>query len=129
MSESTEQASVVSWFKLVYPMYSKCIIAIPNGSALSGNKVQRAIQMKRLKREGLKVGTSDLFIAVPRLKGIETLSGLWVEMKDRGKTLCSVSDVQMEHIELMRLMGYRAEWCAGDEDAKVVISRYMHITG
>ena len=121
MSEHTQQKMVVKWFKMQYPEYRDCIIAIPNGSHLAGKGSQRYAQVNKLKAEGMKLGTSDLFIAVP-LKG---KAGLWVEMKDEGKTLCTVSDTQLDHIKLMISVGYSAHWAAGFDKAKAIIEDYM----
>ena len=121
MSEHTQQKMVVKWFKMQYPEYRDCIIAIPNGSHLAGKPSQRYVQAAKLKAEGMKPGTSDLFIAVP-LKG---KAGLWVEMKDEGKTLCTVSGTQLDHIKLMISVGYSACWAAGFDKAKAIIEDYM----
>ena len=121
MSEHTEQKALVSWFKLQYPYYKDCIIAIPNGSQLSGNIGQRSAQVNKLKSEGMKSGASDLFIAVP----VRGKHGLWLEMKDKGVTYYKVSKLQREHLALMINMGYAAEWAAGFDKAKVVIEDYM----
>ncbi len=66
MSEHQEQVDVVKWFKTQFPKWSECIIAIPNGSVLSGSIGQRCGQVNKLKKEGMKKGCSDLFIAVPK---------------------------------------------------------------
>ena len=121
MSEYDHQCAVVSWFKRQYPEYRECIFAIPNGSFLSGDKVKRGKQMNRLKKEGLKVGVSDLFIAVP-LRGFH---GMFIEMKDEGKTACSVSESQKRHISVMKAMKYKAGWCAGFDSAREFINDYM----
>lgn len=122
MSEHDQQVTVVKWFKLQYPTHSGCIIGIPNGSIVSrGGKGSMFGKISKMKREGLKPGTSDLFIAVPR----NGKAGLWVEMKDVKKTLCSVSDEQMAHIDLMNEMGYEAIWCAGADVAIAAIKVYM----
>lgn len=121
MSEHDEQCAVVKWFKLQYPAHRRRIIAIPNGAVLSGNKLQRAKQMNYLKAEGLKVGTSDLFVAVTTDK----YSGLWLEMKDRKKTKCTVSKDQQTHMVDMIEAGYAAAWAAGFDKAKEVIEEYM----
>lgn len=63
--ESSVQEAFVSWFRLQWP--TVLVYAIPNGAALGGNAKQRAIQMQRLKREGLVVGHPDLSIPAWRM--------------------------------------------------------------
>ena len=121
MSEHHEQIAVVAWFKIQYPAFAECIIAIPNGAHLAGNAVQRARKMHRMKLEGFKPGASDLFIAVPR----GTYHGLWIEMKGQGKTFSSVSQNQRDHLSKMSEMNYSAHWCAGADDAIKEIKQYM----
>ena len=77
--------------------------------------------MAYLKKEGFKKGASDLFIAVPK----RDKHGLWLEMKDGGKTLCSVTQEQREHIDLMLEMGYAACWAAGFDAAQAIVRAYM----
>ena len=120
MSEHDQQAALVQWFKLKYPKYADCIIAIPNGSWLNGKG--RFALMNKLKKEGLKPGASDLFIAVP--KGDK--HGMWLEVKDYGKTLCSVSKEQQEHLDLMIEMGYEGVWGSGFDILKSAVETYMH---
>ena len=122
MSEHTEQVAVVSWFKGRWPHFADCIIGIPNGAHIAGSVGQRAAKVNKLKAEGMKPGTSDLFIAVP----MGNRCGLWVEMKNVNKTLCSVSQDQRDHLDLMRKVGYEAIWCSGFEVAKAAIEVYMN---
>jgi hypothetical protein len=121
MSEYNQTTATVEWWGWQYPAYINCLIGIPNGANLAGTPLQRAKQMIRLKKEGLKPGASDLFLALPR----GGYHGLWIEMKDTGKGEKDVSVDQMRHIELMRTVGYKAEWCAGTDNAQAVISTYM----
>ncbi len=105
-----------------YQDYQECIVAIPNGAHLAGKTpTDRAKQMAKMKREGLKPGASDLFIAVP----VGDLSGLWLEMKKTGETYSSVKTNQREHLALMKQMGYGAEWAAGIDQAINIIKKYM----
>jgi hypothetical protein len=119
MSEHHHQVAVVEWFKLQYPEYKDCIMAIPNGQMLGGRN--KFALMNKLKKEGFKNGVSDLLIAVPK----NGKCGLWVEMKDEGKTRCSVSDDQQDHLDLMIKMGYEGIWAAGSEIAIAAIKVYM----
>ena len=120
--ESKEQSAVVRWFKMQYPKYQECIVAIPNGAHLAGKTVDdRKRQMAKMKREGLKPGASDLFIAVP----VGDLSGLWLEMKKTGETYSSVKTNQREHLAQMIKVGYAADWAAGIDQAINIIKKYM----
>ncbi|MCK5607485.1 VRR-NUC domain-containing protein [Candidatus Pacearchaeota archaeon] len=117
MSESTEQQLTVSWCRLQYPKYR--IIAIPNGAMIGGRN--KYVLIKKYKAEGMTNGVSDLLLCVAR-KGYY---GLWIEMKDKGKTACSVSEDQEEWFNDMREAGYKAEWAAGFEQAKKIIEEYL----
>lgn len=120
--ESREQCAVVSWFKRQYPLYQECIVAIPNGTHLHGETAkERGRQMAYLKREGLKPGASDLFIAVPT----HGKYGLWLEMKAKKITYCKVTQEQRDHLAMMQSVGYSAEWAAGFEQAVEIIKKYM----
>ena len=119
MSESTEQQATVSWCRLQYPKHR--IIAIPNGQwvALKGYRKFKLIE--KYKAEGLTNGVSDLLLCVAR-KGYH---GLWIEMKDKGKTASSLSPEQIYWQSDMRDAGYKAECCFGFEQAKKIIEEYL----
>lgn len=122
MSEHDEQSTVVAWFKRQYPQYSLCIMANVNGAILCDlPEKKRFMRMAYLKKEGFKKGVSDLQITVPR----GGKHGLWVEMKDRGKTPSSVSKEQSDHLDLMIRMGYEGIWAAGADIAIAAIKVYM----
>jgi hypothetical protein len=122
MSESNHQAALVQWWGLQYPHLKNCLISYPSG-AIIGGKNKFAL-IAKLKNEGWRTGVSDLFLAVPR----GGKHGLWIEMKDIKKTLCSVSQEQRDHIDLMHSQGYEAIWCAGFEVAKAAIETYMNLS-
>ncbi|HDY87297.1 MAG TPA: hypothetical protein ENH82_04170 [bacterium] len=119
MTESIQQIQLISWWKLQYP--GKIIFSIPNGSWLYGDRVTRAKIMRKMKAEGLLKGVSDLFIPIPK----DEYSGLFIEMKNICKTSCSVSGDQVWFLDQMRVAGYRAEWCAGFDKAREIITEYM----
>ena len=121
LSEHTEQVKVVDWFTRQHKKYYECLWSIPNGAQLAGNPKQRAKQMNYLKAEGFKPGVSDLFLMVSR----QGYHGLFIEMKDKGKTKCSVKPNQWEHIHAAREQGYYATWCAGADKAIDIIDHYM----
>ena len=119
MSEHDEQAAVIKWFSLKYPDYEKCLIAYPSGAIIGGRNKWGLIA--KLKKEGWRKGVPDLFLAVPA----GGFNGLWIEMKDAGKTRSSVSAEQLEHLDLMAKMGYFAIWCAGATAAIETIDNYL----
>ena len=117
MSESTEQQAVISWFKLAYPKYR--LISIPNGQMIGGRN--RFALINKYKSEGLTPGVSDLFLCTPK----NGYSGLWLEMKDKGKSVKNLSKDQAMWLDDMRKQGYMAEWAAGFDEAKEIIKKYL----
>ena len=117
MTESKQQQLLIAWFKLQFP--GKIIFAIPNGAALGGRN--NLLLGKIRKREGLLKVVSDLFI--PIQKG--NYAGCFIEMKNIGATRCKVSEDQRWFLDEMNIAGYKAEWCAGFDAAKEVITEYM----
>ena len=114
MTESAEQKAVVQYFRAKWPKMK--IHSIPNGQNIPSHQGR-----KKAKGEGLLAGVSDLFIPVP--KGGK--HGLYIEMKAKGKTKCSVSPEQKAFIEYAHWQGYAAEWCAGADAAIKIINDYM----
>ncbi|HHT9145516.1 MAG TPA: hypothetical protein ACFYD4_07540 [Candidatus Wunengus sp. YC61] len=119
MSEHNEQACLISWFRLKYPQYR--LIAIPNGQWIAGTGGRKYALINKYKNEGLTPGVSDLLLCVAR-KGYH---GLWLEMKDKGKTVSSLSDEQLHWAHDMQLAGYLAKWSAGFDQAKEIIEGYL----
>jgi len=117
MSESDEQIAVVQWFRLQYPKYR--LIAVPNGQMVGGRN--KFALIAKYKKEGMTPGVSDLFLCVPK----NGYSGLWIEMKARGKTASTLSLDQRIWLADMEKQGYRAEWAAGFEQAKKIIEEYL----
>jgi hypothetical protein len=73
--EDNLQKSVCEHLDIALPI-SAWYCAVPNGSVLAGDKVQRARQMNKLKSTGLKVGAPDLVICWSgRFIGIELKAG------------------------------------------------------
>jgi len=120
--EHLEQKVLIDWWSKQHPKLYNCLFAIPNGAALAGGPAQRAMQMNKLKAEGLLPGVSDLFLMISSGE----YNGIFIEMKDKGKTRCSVSNVQWEHILLAREHGFAATWCAGSKEAIQVITDYLN---
>jgi len=123
MSESAHQKAVVQFFRMQWP--NEVIFAVPNGSWLAGDSVQRAKQMKRMKAEGLEPGILDLVVPVPALHW----HGLFIEMKDLGKTASSLSKNQKKMMYYLSEQGYRVEWSAGSDKAISILKEYMDYAG
>lgn len=120
--EDAEQAAVFDW--AAYHQELWWMHAIPNGAFLAGDSTARAIQMKRLKRQGLKTGVSDIFLPLPR----GGYHGLYIEMKrrkDQGSS--SVSDEQVQFQKAMIEAGYDCRICYGADEAIGAIKEYAGI--
>lgn len=78
-----------------------------NGIPLPGTPKQRAQIINAMKKRGMKVGESDLFIAIP----LSGLHGLFIEVKFEKRS--PVAQEQKDFRDLMRAAGYGAEIAVG----------------
>ena len=88
-SESEEQQAVIRWWLVAcdsFKLTERVLMASPGQAA----RTQR--NGRRMKAEGYRAGTPDLFLAVPR-KG---MGGLFIEMKKRDGSVADLSDSQKE---------------------------------
>jgi uncharacterized protein YjiS (DUF1127 family) len=92
------------------------LIHIPNGGS------RHPIEAKNLKRQGVKSGVSDYFLAYP----VTPWHGLWIEMKRARKSLSRVSEHQDEWLCRMRLAGYQAVVAYGAQQAIDFVSGYLN---
>lgn len=117
-TESDIAIDLVAWWEGHNPAHRTALIHIPNGAVLGGGLVLRARRGARLKKEGLRPGASDYFLALPR----GGFAGLFLELKAIGKK--PTAD-QLKFLAERAADGYCAQWAAGLDDAKKVIETYM----
>ncbi len=129
--ESRSQKAVIKWWSAACKDYGipECLLfAIPNGAVLGHGKeewqkTQRAIRGKNLKLEGLRPGTFDLFLSVPRLSDNTTLShGLYLEMKT---STGLISSAQLEFSDAVEALGYYCHVCRSSQEAIERIKEYL----
>ena len=113
--EAEEQIAIMTWAEYNIGRYPdlKYLYHCPNGGH------RNSIEAANLKRQGVKSGVPDLFLASPHAG----FCGLYIELKS-DKT-CKVSDNQKEWIEGLKEQGYMAGVCYGAEHAIKVIERYL----
>lgn len=124
MSETKEQQALIEYAMHV-PELRDTIFAVPNGAHLAGDGKQKAIQIARLKREGLRPGVFDLVVPVPILRRpleIGEAAGLFLEMKTRSG---SVSKDQQSWGEIVRAVGYEAEIAFGLDHGIRILDSYV----
>lgn len=80
-SEHLEQVRFIQWCKLNENRYKELglIFAIPNGGTRGGTKLQKIINGRRLKEEGVRPGIPDLCLPIAR-KGF---NAFYIEMKTK----------------------------------------------
>lgn len=113
-SEAQEAYALKQWAD-THPICRKHLIHIPNG----GSRNPR--EALNLKRQGVKPGVSDYFLAYP----IGGYHGLWLELKRRPLILSRVSAEQKDWLALMNSAGYSAEVAWGWENARMIIKSYL----
>lgn len=117
-SEHDEQSALISWAdwqcQRKYRELSTHLFAVPNGARTSMSVA------KRLKREGMRSGVPDLFLAVAR----GGYHGLFLEMKSRKGV---VSKEQKTWIGRLAAAGYFVVVCRGFEEARAQLIKYMEM--
>lgn len=115
-TESAEAKALVKWWTLaarVYGIPENALLHVPNEGKRS------PVMGKKLKDEGLRPGTPDYFLAVPR----SPYSGLWIELKRRrGAT---PSDNQREMLAMLESQSYAVNISYGAEQAIHAIQEYL----
>ena len=122
--EKDIQISLMAWMSMVKyegQAVGNLAFAIPNGANLAGDGRARAMQMASMKRQGLKPGVPDLFVAIAR----GAYHGLFIELKRDAKS--AVSDDQIKWQKRLRLAGFKAEICRGFDEAQACVKRYLNI--
>lgn len=130
---ASESQSQVAFFDWVRPYLrtrgiapSLCY-AVPNGAHLAGDARMRAIQMARLKREGLTAGVLDINLDVPKIARLnaETVTlfhGLRIEMKAASN---KPTPEQAAHILALRQAGYNVVICYSADAAILAVKAYL----
>lgn len=116
-SERQAQITVVQYLRTKYP--DVLFWATPNGGS------RNAIEAANLKKEGVRAGVPDLFIAYAQrsLTSDKHFScGLFIEMKSaKGK----LSDSQIDIMNKLSAEGYQCEVCYSVDEAIKVIDEYL----
>ena len=110
--EWQEQAALFDWIRY-HPHIEPYAIHIAN------ERKSTPKQGAFLKRQGVKPGVADIFIAIPT----EAYSGLWIELKAKGGR---PSRRQIEFLFNMSEVGYATAVCFGAEEAISVIQDYLN---
>lgn len=113
--ESLAQQAVIKWWDYSHKSFGLpkwALFAIPNGSAR--NEFTGVV----LKREGVRAGIPDLFLAVPR----GNRSGMFIEMKT---AVGKLSEEQAAIIPVLETLGYSTVICRGSSEAIKFIQAYL----
>lgn len=129
-SESAEQAAFFDFarpYLATKGIAQSLLYAVPNGSHLAGDAKQRAIQMARLKREGLTAGVCDINLDWPKHSEWQTSTatifhGLRIEMKRRPN---KVEPAQAAHILALRQAGFNVIVAWNADEAIRAIKAYL----
>jgi hypothetical protein len=123
-SEHDETAIVVSWAAemVAWKKFPELagLYGIPNGTLLAGDYRHRAIQMARLKAEGLRPGVPDLCLPIAR-RGFQAL---YIEQKSTRKGAVA-SDEQIEWRRWLNTHGNHAAICIGAKQSIELLLWYV----
>lgn len=117
-SEHQIQSAVIEWWDWyckAYGLEPRALFAIPNGTHKS-----IAARMA-FKREGLRAGVPDLFLAAPT-KTWPSKAGLFIEMKASGRT---TTEEQKSMLKMLQKNGYHTAVAHSAEAAIAIIKDYL----
>jgi len=117
-NEANEQAAFFQYAEHIKEL--KWMHSSLNGAFLAGDKKQRAIQMNKLKTQGMKKGVLDIFL--PKLKGV--YGGMYIEMKF-GKN--KMTDEQKEFAADLSAEGYCMFTCYNAGEAIEAVKIYLKL--
>lgn len=117
MAEDGEQAALFEVFELHYGRWPELKLAyhVPNGG------LRNPIVAAKLSGQGVKAGVSDIVLPVAR----RGFFGLYLEMKDRDKTISSLRQDQADFLRGVGMQGYLPQWAAGAEEAWRIVRWYL----
>ena len=113
--EHREQCALMQWWALecrCYGVDERLLYAIPNGGLRS------QITGAKMKREGVRAGVPDLFLAVAQ----GDYHGMFIEMKT---STGRVQPSQKTMMELLQSQGFHCVVCRGWDDARRNIIKYL----
>lgn len=113
MNEHLLQTACFQYFRMAHRQYADDYFSIPNG--MWSKNLFAALKMKR---EGLKKGVFDSFLAVPS-KGY---AGLWIEFKS---TAGRLTDEQKTFKARMERNGYKAIVIKQFDEFKAEVKNYL----
>ena len=115
ITESQHQRALVEWWAWACKLYGlepRHLMHIPNEGKRS------AVLGNIMRKEGLRRGVPDLFLAVP----CGAFSGLWLEMKSKtGKPTVD----QLEYLRILEKSGYECHVCYGWQEAVQHVEAYL----
>lgn len=124
-TEHQEQTALFAWAAAHSDKRLEMLFAIPNGAGVNhqrGKNGQRfSLEGAKLKREGMKQGVPDAFLACPSGQW----HGLFLEMKRAKKSLSRVTPEQLQWKAALEAMGYCVTVCYGADEAKAAIENYL----
>ena len=113
-SESKTQQNLIRWWSFVCRSHRLPDFALM-GFPLQGARSAR--NGARLKAEGMRAGTPDLFLAVPR----GNRPGLWIEMKTPVGVLSPAQKSFRDYLS----SAYEHRVCRSFDEAKAAIEAYL----
>jgi hypothetical protein len=119
--ESQVQCDLLKWMSLYCPSARKCVIRIMNEGKRTASGHVLAVSM------GMHVGAADLMLCWPNSR----YAGLFLEVKPPGYKVTPSKEMhhqrQVKFAELMRSMGYCAEFGVGLSECIRVVTEYLTI--